>query len=99
MQRMQYKDGIEHVAKYFMHHLNGLTKEEETLFFYTLDKICIIEDILKGNADKYRLDVKYPEGWFDNYSSTEDLTSPGCPFVKNLLKLMLSFLRLGNINR
>lgn len=82
MQRMQYKDGIEHVAKYFMHHLNGLTKEEETLFFYTLDKICIIEDILKGNADKYRLDVKYPEGWFDNYSSTEDLTSPGCPFVK-----------------
>ena len=29
MQRMQYKDGIEHVAKYFMHHLNVLTKEEE----------------------------------------------------------------------
>lgn len=82
MRRMQYKDGIEHVAKYFMHHLNGLTKEEETQFFYTLDKICIIEDILKGNADKYRLDVKYPEGWFDDYSSKEELTSLGCPFVK-----------------
>ena len=27
-------------------------------------------------------DCQSNSGWFDNYSSTEDLTSPGCPFVK-----------------
>lgn len=81
MQCMKYKDGIKHVAKYFMHHRDDLTNEEEIHFFYSLDKICIIEDILKGNAEKYWLDIKYPVDWLNNTSLTADLTSPGCPFV------------------
>lgn len=61
---MEYKDGIKYIAKYFMNKQNNLTTEEKSLFFYILDKICIIEEILKGNAQKYGLKVDYPEDWF-----------------------------------
>lgn len=56
-------DGLLHIAKYFMHEHKHITEEDERSFFYTLDKICIITDILKGNADKYWLEVSYPNNW------------------------------------
>lgn len=61
---MEHEDGIKYIAKYFMNQQNVLTTEEKYQFFYNLDKICIIEEILKGNAQKYGLKVDYPEDWF-----------------------------------
>lgn len=61
---MEHEDGIKYIAKYFMNQQNVLTTEEKYQFFYNLDKICIIEEILKGNAQKYGLKVVYPEDWF-----------------------------------
>lgn len=46
IQWMEYKDGIKHVAHYFMRHRNDFTEKEERDFFFTLDKITIINDIL-----------------------------------------------------
>ena len=60
---MEHEDGIKYIAKYFMKQQNVLTTEEKYQFFYNLDKICIIEEILKGNAKKYGLKVDYPEDW------------------------------------
>ena len=60
---MEHEDGIKYIAKYFMNQQNVLTTEEKYQFFYNLDKICIIEEILKGNAQKYGLKVDYPEDW------------------------------------
>ncbi len=60
---MEHEDGIKYIAKYFMNQQNVLTTEEKYQFFYNLDKICIIEEILKGNAKKYGLKVDYPEDW------------------------------------
>ena len=60
---MGHEDGIKYIAKYFMNQQNVLTTEEKYQFFYNLDKICIIEEILKGNAKKYGLKVDYPEDW------------------------------------
>lgn len=42
-------------------------------FFYNLDKICIIEEILKGNAQKYGLKVDYPEDWFATEKGTKNV--------------------------
>lgn len=60
---MEHEDGIKYIAKYFMNQQNVLTTEKKYQFFYNLDKICIIEEILKGNAQKYGLKVDYPEDW------------------------------------
>lgn len=60
---IEHKNGLQSIAKYFMHHRKQVSEEEEHAFFYTLDKICIISDILNGKADKYWLEVEYPEGW------------------------------------
>ena len=60
---MEHEDGIKYIAKYLMNQQNVLTTEEKYQFFYNLDKICIIEEILKGNAQKYGLKVDYPEDW------------------------------------
>ena len=61
---IEHEDGIKKIAKYYMNHQNDFTTEEKYQFFYNLDKICIIEEILKGNAQKYGLKVVYPENWF-----------------------------------
>lgn len=61
---MENENGIKYITKYFLNHRKELTEEEEKLFFYQLDKICIIEDVLKGNAEKYDLDIAYPDDWF-----------------------------------
>lgn len=61
---MEYNDGIKHVAHYFMHHRNDFTEKEERDFFFTLDKITIINDILMGDCKKYWLEIDYPYGWF-----------------------------------
>jgi len=60
---MEYDDGLKHFANYFMHHRKDFSVEEEHTFLYTLDKISIVIDILNGKAEKYWLDVKYPEEW------------------------------------
>ena len=60
---IEHEDGIKKIAKYYMNHQNDFTTEEKYQFFYNLDKICIIEEILKGNAQKYGLKVDYPEDW------------------------------------
>ncbi len=60
---IEHLDGIKKIAKYYMNHQNDFTTEEKYQFFYNLDKICIIEEILKGNAQKYGLKVDYPEDW------------------------------------
>lgn len=73
IQCMGYEDGIKHVAKYFMNKKNNLTMEEKSQFFYTLDKICIIEEILNGNAQKYGLKVDYPEDWFATEKGTKNV--------------------------
>lgn len=73
IQCMEYEDGIKHVAKYFMNKKNNLTMEEKSQFFYTLDKICIIEEILNGNAQKYGLKVDFPEDWFATEKGTKNV--------------------------
>lgn len=73
IQCMEYEDGIKHVAKYFMNKKNNLTMEEKSQFFYTLDKICIIEEILNGNTQKYGLKVDYPEDWFATEKGTKNV--------------------------
>lgn len=73
IQCMEYEDGIKHVAKYFMNKKNNLTMEEKSQFFYTLDKICIIEEILQGNTQKYGLKVDYPEDWFATEKGTKSV--------------------------
>lgn len=73
IQCMEYEDGIKHVAKYFMNKKNNLTMEEKSQFFYTLDKICIIEEILNVNAQKYGLKVDYPEDWFATEKGTKNV--------------------------
>lgn len=77
IQWMEYKDGIKHIAHYFMHHRNNFTEKEERDFFFTLDKITIINDILMGEYKKYWLEIDYPDGWFtkkttDNIEVTSD---------------------------
>lgn len=73
IQCMEYEDGIKHVAKYFINKKNDLTTEEKSQFFYTLDKICIIEEILNGNAQKYGLKVDYPDNWFATEKGTKNV--------------------------
>lgn len=51
--------GLEKVGKYLINHRDSISEEEESRFFYLLDEICIITDILKGNATKYWLNVDY----------------------------------------
>lgn len=60
---MPCKGGIQNIAKYFINHRNSISEKEEHDFFITLDKICIINDILQGNASKYWLNVEYPSNW------------------------------------
>lgn len=60
-----HENGIQNVAKYFIHHRDHFTDYNERDFFYTLDKICIIDDILQGYADKYGLNISYPDEWMN----------------------------------
>ena len=54
-------NGLEKVGKYLINHRDSISEEEEARFFYLLDEICIITDILGGNAAKYWLNVEYCE--------------------------------------
>ena len=54
-------NGLEKVGKYLINHRDSISEEEEARFFYLLDEICIITDILRGNAAKYWLNVDYEE--------------------------------------
>lgn len=66
MECIEDADGLSHIAKYFMHEHKRIIEEDERVFFYTLDKICIITDILNGLANKYWLEVSYPDNWSFN---------------------------------
>ena len=55
------QNGLEKVGRFLINHRNTISEEEEGRFFYLLDEICIITDILKGNAAKYWLNVEYCE--------------------------------------
>lgn len=52
-------DGLEKVGKFLMNHRDVITIDDEAHFFHLLDEICIITDILKGNAKKYWLNVDF----------------------------------------
>lgn len=54
-------DGLEKVGKFLMNHRDVITIDDEAHFFHLLDEICIITDILKGNAKKYWLNVDFIE--------------------------------------
>ena len=90
---MENEDGIKYITKYFLNHRKELTEGDEELFFYQLDKICIIEDVLKGNAKKYDLDIAYPDDWFTQNTSENTDVAPqekdipqGCTdAIKNVL--------------
>lgn len=53
--------GLEKVGKYLIGNRDSIEYQEEASFFYTLDEICIITDILRGNASKYWLNIEYEE--------------------------------------
>lgn len=62
---MSQVDGIKSFANYFMHHRKEFSEKDEHAFFYTLDKICIIEDLLRKQNAKYGIDLVYPVEWFE----------------------------------
>lgn len=75
--------GLNHFAHYFMHHRKDFSEEDEHWFFYTLDKICLIDDVLHGKAEKYWLEVKYPECWLNNRKDVQiTIPSPDQPLSK-----------------
>lgn len=90
---MENENGIKYITNYFLNRREELTEEDEELFFYQLDKICIIEDVLKGNAKKYDLDIAYPDDWFTQNTSENTDVAPqeksipqGCTdAIKNVL--------------
>ena len=78
---MEHEGGIKAFSKYFIHHRNKFTIKEEHVFFYNLDKICIIDDVLKGNTEKYWIEVKYPSKWLYGSLHSSETPQPSCPFV------------------
>lgn len=90
---MENENGIKYITNYFLNRREELTEEDEEQFFYQLDKICIIENVLKGNAKKYDLDIAYPDDWFTQNTSENTDVAPqeksipqGCTdAIKNVL--------------
>ena len=90
---MENENGIKYITNYFLNRREELTEEDEEQFFYQLDKICIIENVLKGNAKKYDLDIAYPDDWFTQNTSENSDVAPqkksipqGCTdAIKNVL--------------
>lgn len=76
-----------------MHHRKDFSEDEELGFFYMLDKICIIDDILKGNADKYWMDVQYPDDWLPN--ELEGTTSLS-PSRQRIISKLLDYVTKGD---
>ena len=54
-------EGLEKVGKYLINHRDTISVEEESHFFYLLDEICIMTDILQGNISKYWLNVEFKD--------------------------------------
>ena len=54
-------NGLELMGKFLINHQDTITEEEERRFFYLLDEICLITDILTGKEVKSCLDVEYCE--------------------------------------
>ena len=73
---MENENGIKYITNYFLNRREELTEEDEEQFFYQLDKICIIENVLKGNAKKYDLDIAYPDDWFTQNTSENTDVAP-----------------------
>ena len=54
-------EGLEKVGKYLINHRDTISVDEESHFFYLLDEICIMTDILQGNISKYWLNVEFED--------------------------------------
>ena len=52
-------EGLEKVGKYLINHRDSISVDEESHFFYLLDEICIMTDILHGNISKYWLNIEF----------------------------------------
>lgn len=46
-------NGMELIGRYLINHREEISDEEEKRFFYLLDEICILTDIICGRTDKY----------------------------------------------
>jgi hypothetical protein len=53
------KNGLDNMGHFMINHRDSISEEEEERFFYLLDEICILTDILKGNTSKYGLSAKF----------------------------------------
>jgi hypothetical protein len=69
-------EGLEKVGKYLINHRDTISVDEESHFFYLLDEICIMTDILQGNISKYWLNVEF-----------EDAESTQCKIVETNNKM------------
>lgn len=63
MKNMARPDNLKYMAHFLMNKRETISEEDEWQFFRTLDEICIISDILKGNAEHYGFEVEYPKDW------------------------------------
>jgi hypothetical protein len=63
-------NGLELMGKFLINHQDTITEEEERRFFYLLDEICLITDILTGKEVKSCLDVEYCETEEINQNTT-----------------------------
>lgn len=81
------KSGLGKVGRYLINHRDVISEEEETRFFYLLDEICIITDILRGNAAKYWLKLDYEDDKVDKEMSEKEELNYFAP-CKNLQELL-----------
>lgn len=47
---IEYENGLEYIGRFLINHRDEITEEEEKHFFFLLDEICLITDILIGMA-------------------------------------------------
>ena len=69
-------NGFEVFAKYFINQRETFTSKDEEHFFYLLDEICIITDILVGKAGKYWDDAEYIDNAGDSKLTNEVSSYP-----------------------
>ena len=56
-----YDDGLEIIGKFLINHRDEITEEEEKRFFYLVDEISLITDILIGNAKNNWPNAEYDD--------------------------------------
>lgn len=96
-------NGLFAFANYFIDHRENYTTEDEERFFYLLDEIGVITDIIVGKANKYWSDVAYSEESINGsslenghvkISSTSFLGIVKCPGKEDIIiKLIKSYMK------